>query len=965
MADLFSSLPNGPYEEPILAEADPAWPPSPPPPPTNRRGLPDAEQLERAIEGRMACSLAVASWVPALALIVCGPLVIYYHMRIYLLSLTNWFVPLSVLFGVALFFGLLAFLRLFSYGQGTRLGAPLVCVSIAGFLLGLAGGVLVVCALMMPSLLLAKSKLEREQLQREAVAAAGGVAELMPEQKARLAEARDREQLAISKVRKRINKTDSARMARELARNKRQQEETARLNEVTEQRRIALAAQVEEQRRRAEAIKSSDKPGNYRAAMYAQLTAGDKTPLPEYAGPDGERNGNWSLTWNTLDIRPALRPRAPASTESLLDGRFVVNGLEIRRLKLAGEVFVPQAFMYFGSLWLLQTDGQLMEINLADLRPEQDFFLRSRCTNLNLLREPDATRLLAFADDKLIRIGLSRTEGKLEVDATQQKLSFPRQATVFENEFQVVAGSEQPILATWQSSQLTTIRELGRARQGAPSGAFADSQHGKAFPIDRAGSFYVSRPEGIFRGQLAAADLPDAQVNQTPTGPREQATPNRQQAFFSATVSFDDRHVFSGKQRWPMETITWQNVIPAAGIDPEKFAQLSTDRLLTCSAQHNLLVYDRNGKQLLAQTFPGAGKTLGMISLAPLEVVVVFTEKRIFVVSPDPGLVDAKARPGHYPTVALPARPRDDGPELVFKPGPDRRFGDEVFKVTNLPAGTQGIWGAQPDRIFVLDSEGGIHKVSTSTWLVEKSLPLGDKGSDQPYSIDELRWTQAGLVASLPRLHLLAVIDPDTLQVRRTFNFHGWQEGWATHPNSPYVFQAIPLPAQRFDLIDLRDGALVATISADKLQSKERTPFKTSVAFGPRQESFLIGAGKRAYAVKLTPTGFEQINLPDRFFKGSRVEFDVHDDSQQVLMSSGVEVLLSELEGKGIMGLPDVPAGSPVRYGRDGKSIVLNEREYDLTSREMRPIEKELARAVYARDGKSFISNGQTVYIAK
>ncbi|WP_254513695.1 hypothetical protein [Anatilimnocola floriformis] len=970
MTDLFASLPSNPDEEPILCELAPeplpAW--------AALSGPSEAEMIERAIKGRIAITLAIASWLPALGVIVIGPLIVYYHTHLLLLSLDTWFVPLAVLLALALVFAIVAFFRTPKYYQAGQRGTALACLSIAGVLLSVAVGVMAVCAWKMPAILLSKTDAGREQLHRQA--ANQGDPDLTAAQNMDLRKNRERENAAAAKLAKRTTEVTTAQAARKEAREKEETLEKIRRATAADRQRAAREAEVQQQALREEEIKRNDKPGNYRQALRLRLTQGvDSTPLPEYAGPTGEQNNNYSLDWKKLNFHPSLRPTPSAATESLVDGRTLREGFEVRRLRLAGEDFVPQAVVYYGSLWLLQTNGTLLQIRLTDLQTEYEYPLKTRCHNFNLLLQPGGgQQLQVCADDSVIRLALSRTGERLQVDASHQRVVAPRQVTLTDDdELEVGTGGEEPLIATWKGNLLTSIREQDRARSRAPGGAFAESQYGRSFTIDREGCFYVSRPEGICRGQLPAVLLPDVNFKPNPSWPNY-STQREHKSLQTATVSLDGLNIISAVRRWPVADVHWQTVVPAEGIDSGKFAQLSGNRLATCSDQHNLLIYDAAGPQISAQNFPDAGKTLGLASLSPLEMVVVFTEKRIFVVAPDHSLAQAPPKTEHYPTVDLRMHPYSDGPPLQFKSGTGRQFGDESYKVTQLPKGSQAIWGERANRLYVLDADGIIYRVNTDTWSVSNSLPLGEKWSEKPYHIDQIRWTQAGLVASMPRLHLLAVLDPDTLKIRRTFEFHAWQEPWATHPRSPWIFQSIPTRGYRFDLIDLRDGAIVTTINADKLKPKQRDGYRKSVAFGPRQESLLIGIWQRAYALRLNPadsaqskTSWEQIELPEREFKESpQVGFAVHDETDRVLMFGGTQLVSCDLKSLEVKELLKIPYDAQIRFARDSKSMIIGkyQKEYDLDGSTPRSIDKAKDLAEYSADGTKFIS-GEAVYERK
>lgn len=324
----------------------------------------------------------------------------------------------------------------------------------------------------------------------------------------------------------------------------------------------------------------------------------------------------------------------PLEQEVIADEPVTEDGLQIRQLKYVGEQFVPRAYVKsyqrLSHIWLLQKDGTLIQFSTSSWKCWLQQDLKQPCSEIVAGGGGRDGGAYVVGTDQLIRTKLENGH----TFVTSQAFKSPQQLIVDEDyNISLVTGGQVPLLVTWKKKELEKIQELSRARLPTEVSGFLPSQHGQQFAISPKGEIFVARHDGFYRGQLPAGDLP--QVTFLPGMSVVDSGKHRHRWFFSAQVGLDGREIVAPTRRWPLERVQWRKMVPATGIDVEKFAPLNSERFATCNQQHNLLIYDTTGKLVSTHDWADAGPTLGIAPLLHLSAAVVFTEKRVYVISTD------------------------------------------------------------------------------------------------------------------------------------------------------------------------------------------------------------------------------------------------------------------------------------------------------------------------------------------
>ncbi len=648
-----------------------------------------------------------------------------------------------------------------------------------------------------------------------------------PEGRAALQEARKQQQIALQGRQIAVNRQaqindayqrDLASLDRELSSLKRQANQLAKDAENKEaQTLLAEKKQAEKQR---DLTRTS-----YQQAVLGTLFDADpQRPLPVFAAEDvAWGNPKRSIESSYQQLQSAATPQPLFAEEQ------TTNGLTVRCLKLRGSDFIPKIGLFSTPdqagkdqvfISLVTRSGEELEISATDWRLQRTTNLGDFCDDLSYsgatlyVAQQQANRILTVRHETEDTRG-SGGDGIRRLGSAYKIISPQRiAANNSTSNIQVATDTSTPMLAEMTQGELTKVREL-RPGSVPATARFLPGQLGQDVFLNGDREIFVAQADGIYRAQLSQPPVP----NRLPAHRTESN---------GGYITLDGEQFVAFQHRWPVQSLAWQKVIPAAGIDVNLFATFGADLLATANAQTNLLLYDRQGKLLSRHNWPNAGKTLGIAGLRERDALVVFTEQSIFVVSsgqrerPSQNVDLATnsprtpAAPSRLTTIAQIPQPTSEAKNIA---GSEYEIAGAKVRELKFDS-KQWAWGDTAEHLFALRS-GVLSKINTKTRTIERSITLAKEN----YGDLALTRTKSRLLVLMPEQKQLVALAPATLDAK-TFaidDFEVWSAkasmGLAASPRVEwFALLSGKESDSRIDVVDPRDGKILWSVTPGELK---------------------------------------------------------------------------------------------------------------------------------------------------
>lgn len=613
-----TSPPFDPHQLPVIRTS------APPPPEV---------QAERQSQMMLATRLAALGWLLPVVVLVTAPLFLVLHLAIRELAVWWWWLPLAAIWSVAAlctFYAVANLPRRHEPGRGWVLGQMIAAI----VLLVVSGGAFGLTAMVMSVVLYTKSDQGQQEL-----AERRRQAEMTQQQ--RFAEQRQK-LLAQQQEKARLREVERQKRRAEQEVELQQQEAVAAKERAAEEKRLQAeraAAQLEQRRRQEEAAalaaqqardkeererkQVADSTQAYTAAIQEMFTGRDNgRPLPEVVGDQKRHRTEGCRIRGTLPRLPELvmKSQPIPGDQPLFDEPFTSAGHTVRRLTIPADRLVPMLACEFWyeqpTAWLLEKQGRLIEIALPGWKPQRTWDLGVPCHFLS----SNESSLLALSAEQLLVIDIHNApynDGPPR--ATRLKIVKPTRVMVQE-EMELETATSTPLHV---QSVLGNCRlqELSLARD--PKMPILPSHLGRDVEVGPAGEIFVPQANGIYR----------ANVNLFVLNPDDIREPFWRLNQRCAQFDLKGEQLRMYGSGWQTKELKWKQVIAADNLDLEKFATLHNELLATCNATTNLLLFDRNGQQLSAHSWPDAGRTVHIQGLPSQNQFVIFTENHVYFVA--------------------------------------------------------------------------------------------------------------------------------------------------------------------------------------------------------------------------------------------------------------------------------------------------------------------------------------------
>lgn len=589
-------------------------------------------QAKRQASAALATSLAAAGWILPIVVLLAAPLFVVLHFSISDLAVWWWWIPLAAIYALALLCTFYAFANLPRAGQSGRgwvIGQLIAALS----LLVVSGSAFGVSALAMSFLLWAKSDEGRRGLGERRRVAEMTQQERINEQRMKLIA----EQQAKAKQRAIERQKRDAEQAAEWARN----EEAARRAQAAEekrleQERIAFARtqrdKQEQEKRRAENEAREREQAKQRQAAGAEqayaaaiqqlfLNQDNGEPLPDASTVTDHAQKKYSVRKVPRLKELVMRSEPYPTDQPLFDETFTSAGHAVRRLSIPAQKLAPmlacEFFYQQPTAWLLEKQGRLIEIALPAWQPRRTWDLGVRCHFINS-SEP---LLLILGEDQVLTIEI-HSEPYNDNPPRAERIRVVKPARGMCIDFLDLETATSTALHVHSLRGSCDLQELRLARKNSQLPVLP-SYLGRDVEVAQDGTFHAPQQDGIYRSQVNLLYPDPDEINET----------GRRLNHRCAQFDFHGEKLRIYGDGWETKKLKWTKVVPGGNLELDKFATLHHDLLATCSAEANLILFDRTGQQLSSHTWPGAGRTVNIQGLPSQNQFVVFTENHVYFVA--------------------------------------------------------------------------------------------------------------------------------------------------------------------------------------------------------------------------------------------------------------------------------------------------------------------------------------------
>lgn len=390
----------------------------------------------------------------------------------------------------------------------------------------------------------------------------------------------------------------------------------ARVDQLLAERRL-LAEDAADRQLLLDPPNDREAERTYRRIFLRRWQHGDKYPrLPEYRGKFPTFDADVFTAARSFQWEPAEKDLIASTTTE--------QGLSIQRINLAGSTLIPQVVVrqnrltQANELFVLQTDGMLLQLKPETWQLQQQHAFKSTCTNFGSAGK-DTLWIVAKDPGRVILLEHYVPKQRWEI----QTAAIANAEHVYGAKYgymRVLSGGDVPYLAQFddRTQKLRKIQPFVAVGPPPEKARFLLSQRAKSANYDNTGKFIIAGKEGVLAGKL-------------PYGGHIKLD---QKWIRRLQVTLDEVSINVTDGAPKVASTEFNLILPANRCRIETFAPFGADEFGIADGQQNLQIYDRSGQLKANFKWPGAGKTLGIVDIPHEKKLIVFTEQSVYVVTP-------------------------------------------------------------------------------------------------------------------------------------------------------------------------------------------------------------------------------------------------------------------------------------------------------------------------------------------